>query len=381
MRSRQFRPDVATLDLASMGEQGPRCSWRGNDLMLLGRAIGGIHLDAKGARPWLMNLDALERAFARHDTGFDLGDRDVMLQLAVDAKAAGAEDAAEGLADCIRFPVVTPAEAQRIRPRLSFLAGHQPRVPYEIKSGWDESEHPRHPAGSPGSIGGRFAPKVMAEDPLDRDLRLSRFARALQHVDGISHRLQEMFYEVFEVEGYGRRDPSDTAKPVSAVAGIQKETLAAAKAAGIVPENTDLERLTYHQVATIYRWNAEHEIRRIGGAARYEEFKDPKTAAAIFDTLFSQGHGDGGRAIQKGINETLKRLSDDDLKRLGLPTEIEVDGVVGSRAFRILVALSNGGQASLIRSAIADARREWVKRNPKLRDVQDGWLARIERFR
>lgn len=362
------------IDLSFMSELGPSCAWRGDDLVLMGRAIGGVHRHAKAARPWLMALGELERAFAREDPGFALGDRSVILQMAVDAKAIGADEAAEGFADCVRFPALTPAEAARIRPALTFLAGRQARVQYEIKSDWDESKHPREPAGSSGGIGGQFTSKVMADDPASEDLRMSRFARALAQDGDVSRRQREMFYDVFNAEGFGRRDPAD-----GAVAGIRRSTLDAAKAAGVVSRSVALERLTYQQVVAIYRWSAGNEIRRIGGARRYEEFDDPKDATAIFDTLFAHGHGAGAGMIQEGIKETLERLSDADLKRLGLSTEFEPDGVVGSRTFRILTILANNGQGALLRHWIAEKRRTWVAAKIDAH-LRAGWLARIGRF-
>jgi hypothetical protein len=130
---------------------------------------------------------------------------------------------------------------------------------------------------------------------------------------------------------------------------------------------------------SLYCQTAGNEIGRIGGVRRYEEFDDPKDATAVFDTLFAHGHGVGANAIQKGINETLKRLPAADLKRLGLPTEIALDGAVGSRTFRILMALANNGQGPLLRHWIAEKRRDWVRDNIKAH-LQTGWLARIRRF-
>jgi lysozyme family protein len=184
-----------------------------------------------------------------------------------------------------------------------------------------------------------------------------------------------MFYDVFNAEGFGQRDPAG-----GAIAGIRQSTLDAAKAAGIVPRDTALDRLTYQQVVAIYRWNADNEIGRIGGVRRYEEFDDPKDATAVFDTLFAHGHGVGANAIQEGINETLKRLSDADLKRLGLPSQIDEDRVVGSRTFRILTALANNGHGHLFRQQLAGARARWVKRKIE-EELHTGWFSRIDRFR
>lgn len=344
--------------------------------MLLDRTIGGVRFDGGAAEPWLMRLDRIELAFkSAVNVDFTLGDRATLLQMAVDAMLWDELGAAEAFADLVRFPELNPAEAQRVRRALvPWLVGDNPRVSYKMV-GWDEEAHPRHPAGSPNSTGGEFAPKAMASDPADEAVRMSRFARALQH-GGTSHRQQEMFYEVFNAEGFGQRDPRDLDKPVQAVAGIRQSTLDAAKAAGVVAKSTTLEGLTYRDVVKIYRWNAETEIQAIGGAKRYREFTDAKDAAAVFDTLFAHGHGTGATMIQEGINETLKLLSAADLERLGLPTRIEPDGVLGSRSFRILTILANNGQGALLRSRIGKQRRDWAEDRPD----EAGWLARIRRF-
>lgn len=364
-------------DLSFAVARGPACFWDGRSLKLLGRTIGGIRFNDGESEPWLMRLDRIELAFkSAIDPDFALGDRATLLQMTVDAMLWDEPGAAEAFADLVRFPVLTSTEEHRARRALvPWLVGDNPRISYKLVE-WDEHLHPRHPAGSPNSAGGEFAPKVMASDPADAGLRMTRFARALQREGDVSDRLQSFFYDVFKAEGFGQRDPLHPARPVQAVAGIRQSTLDAAKRAGVVAEETALEKLTYRDVAKIYRWNAESEIRRIGGARRYEEFSDTRDAAAVFDTLFAHGHGTGAMMIQDGINETLKVLSDADLKRLGLPTQIEADGVLGSRTFRILTALANGGQGALLRRSIAEQRRTWAKKQPhKL-----GWFARIRRF-
>ncbi len=372
VRTKSGRPP----DLSFASARGPGCVWQGKSLMLLDRTIGGLRFNDGGPEPWLMRLDRIELAFkSAVDVDFALGDRGTLLQMAVDAMLWDEPDAAEAFADLVRFPTLTPAEAQRVqRSLVPWLAGDNPRVSYKL-IGWDEEAHPRRPAGSPDGTGGEFAPKQMASDPVDEGVRMSRFARELQHADA-SHRQQQMFYEVFNAEGFGQRDPKDLDQPVQAVAGIRQSTLDAAKAAGVVLKSTALERMTYRDVVKIYQWNAESEIARIGGATRYEEFRDAKDATAIFDTLFAHGHGAGAKMIQEGINETLLRLSDADLKRLGLPVKIEADGVLGSRSFRILTILANNGHGTTLRRHIADRRRKWVGN----RKDRQGWLARIARF-
>jgi hypothetical protein len=369
MRSRQTKADAATVDLASMEERGPRCYWQGNDLMLLGRAIGGIHLEAKGARPWLMMLSELERAFARSDPNFDLGDRDVMLQMAVDAKAIGADDVADCLADCVRFPDLTPAEAQRIRPKLSFLAGRQPRVPYEIKSDWDESKHPREPAGSVGSIGGQFTSLPMADDPWHAETSLARFNRALDRYPLVSEKEKEAFRSTFMVEGHGKIDPDG-----GAVAGITLRTLDSMRAPDIVDPNKTRRELTYDDAVVIYHVYLDRELAAIGGIKRFEEIRDQRIATIFFDTLFAHGRTTGGALIQDAINDVLGGLSDADLKRLGLPANVGEDKIVGSVVFRALTVLVESGLGQQLRQRLKERRRKWAKG----RKHEAGWLSRIE---
>lgn len=359
-----------SIDLSFMGERGPCCAWRGDDLMLMGRAIGGVHRHAGAARPWLMSLAELERAFARTDPGFVLGDRRVVLQMAVDAKAIGADEAAEGFADCVRFPALTPAEAACIRPALTFLAGRQPRVQYEIKSDWDESKHPREPAGSPGGIGGQFTSITMADDPGHAETSMARFERALGRNPLVSEKEKDAFRTTFREEGHGKVDSAG-----GAVAGITLRTLDSMRAPDIVDPNKTRRGLTYDDAVVIYHTYLDRELAAIGGIKRFEEIHDQRTATIFFDTLFAHGQPAGAPMIQSAVIETLASIPLAERLRLGLPASLWADRVVGSETFRALVILSNSGYGSRLRENLKQKRRDWADGRPD----EAGWLARIER--
>ena len=97
------RPGVrARPDWSFVALGGPGCRWEGPDLTFLGFALGGIHPPAD---PWLVDLKALSGALQEvYGPRFALGDRDLLLQRAVDAKAEGHRRLAEILAAMIRFP-------------------------------------------------------------------------------------------------------------------------------------------------------------------------------------------------------------------------------------------------------------------------------------
>jgi hypothetical protein len=83
-----------------------------------------------------------------------------------------------------------------------------------------------------------------------------------------------------------------------------------------------------------------------------DNITDPKAAAALVDTLFYQGSGDGAEIIQNAINDVRKAM--------GQPN-IDVDRNVGSGTLAAYQALANDPkQQQALRDAVAARRIEWA---------------------
>jgi hypothetical protein len=336
------------LDLAFMGQTGPRCSWKGDDLVLIGRVIGGVHRSARSTSPWLMRLDHLAAAF----DGTPIGDRDVVLQIAVDAKAIGADEAADGFADCVRFPVLTPAEIERARPRLSWRAGRQPRVAYEMKRIWREEDHPRHPAGSPNSAGGEFALKpasarVSARSPRrEAEPRIERLRRALAARSDLSARERRIYGQIAEEEGVDRKDPVSTA-----FAGILKETLDDAKTRHpSLSQFATPSALSDSAIVTVYKDYFDHVMRTVGGSGAINEIGSDCAAAAYMDTLFRHGRGLGTTLIQRAVLQTWSLYAPAE------PLRMTADGRHGPETFDVFKVLVDAGYGPQLTRRLAELR-------------------------
>lgn len=245
----------------------------------------------------------MQQAFGRD---FDLGDRDVVLQMAVDAKAIGADEVAQGFADCVRFPELDPAAVRRVRPRLSWMVRQQVRVPYEIKRVWREEDHPRHPTGSPARAGGEFALKPLSARTPQRarqapkQTRLARLRVALAKRRDLSGREREIYARIAEEEGVEGKDPGSTA-----FAGILQGTPEDAQR-----RSPSLRRfgtpsaLTDDAIITVYKDHLDDVMQSVGGSRAIDEIGSDCAAAAFMDTLFRHGRGDGAKLLQEAIADT-----------------------------------------------------------------------------
>ena len=86
--------------------RGERCWVDGDLIRLWNSPVGGIRPGGRqGPIPWLIDLSVLEEAMRSvYGLDFRLGDRMPVLQMAVDALAAGDRAYAAELADAVAFP-------------------------------------------------------------------------------------------------------------------------------------------------------------------------------------------------------------------------------------------------------------------------------------
>jgi len=258
----------ARPDWSFVRSGGPGCRWDGPELTFLGSAIGGVH---PIAHPWLIDLKALTGALQEvYGPYFALGDRDLLLQRAVDARSEGDRRLAEILADMIRFPPLSYAARMvavgTLARGLGRRSGFNPRVSYNVAlpPRLSLAFNPWHrPAGSPNSSGGEFTNREgavsVALTRREREENLQRMKEAIDRRHDLSATIREAAIEIFDVEGRGAVDSESGAK-----AGILKSTFADAKRAGV----PDLEHvrqvadLTYDQIVSVYKWHFDSLLKK-----------------------------------------------------------------------------------------------------------------------
>jgi len=145
---------------------------------------------------------------------------------------------------------------------------------------------------------------------------------------GLSENQKTVFREIFAAEGGLARD-GDT------VAGITRNTIDITTdqtniSKGTLPKDlTDEERILVYEAFL----NRKEYFGSVQGIERLDELDDSKAAAALADTLFRHGSGEGTRIIQGAINETAEQV--------GLPVEVDIDGRFGSRTFMMFKRMAN----------------------------------------
>ena len=388
----------ARPDWSFVSSGGPGCRWEGTELTFLGFALGGVH---PPAHSWLIDLKMLTGALQEvYGPRFALGDRDLLLQRAVDANAEGHPRLAGILADMIRFPPLSYAERSVALGTLSRTLGHgrksgfNPRVSYDVAlpPRLSLAFNPFHlPAGSPNGTGGQFTSRegatTVALTRREREENFQRMKDAIARRRDLPAAVREAAIEIFDVEGRGEVDPNSGAR-----AGILGKTFARAKAA--VPSLRHVKRiadLTYDQVVSVYEYVFDDAFRRHGGANRLDSFTDRRTAIAMADTVFAHGPNEGALMLQRAAVTLLKKLAPEERSRLRLPATLSNNAV---ETFDVLLTISNHGRAQAVRTAIADQHRGWVRaeeeeiRKRKLPEEEErrelrkwtGWRPRIRRF-
>lgn len=395
-----LRPGVrARPDWSFVALDGPSCRWEGDELTFLGFALGGVW---PGAHPWLIDLKALTHAMQGiYGPYFRLGDRDLVLQLAVDARAEGKGELADVLAECICFLPLGDAQRMSAVSRLGQSLGRgrksgvNPRISYQVATSprLSLAFNPYHlPAGSPNSTGGQFTNRegatAVALTRREREENLQRMKEAVDRRPDLPAAMREAAIEIFDVEGRGEADPNG-----GAVAGITWDVFVQAKrrVRGLdqVKSRADL---THDQIVSIYEYYFDSRMRDLGGVSRLDDFVDRRTAIAIADTVFAHGSSGGPGVLRAAAESLLLAIAPEDRVRLGLPAMIGKDS---SAALDVLWKLSDDGRARMVRAAIADQRRarirkeeEEIRNSRRLTDVQKrrrlrgltGWYARIKRF-
>jgi hypothetical protein len=387
----------ARPDWSFVRSGGPGCRWEGPELTFLGSAIGGIH---PPAYPWLIALKALAGALQEvSGPRFALGDRDLLLQLAVDARAEGDRRRAEILADMIRFPPFSYAErvvaVGTLSRALGRKSGFNPRISYDVAlpPRLSFAFNPWHrPAGSPDGTGGEFTSRegatTVALTRREREENLQRMKEAIARRPDLPAAVREAAIEIFDVEGRGAIDDSN-----GATAGITRKTLEDAQRAKVAGLNgvRSPSELTHAQIISVYAWYVDKVMVDGGGAWRLDEFADRRTAIALAGTFIAHGWTGGGKMLFDAAERLLGNLDQEQRNRFGLPSHV---GDVGA-ALRVLETLSNSGRAQAVRTAIADQRRIWLERrkeairqNANYSDAEKrrrlnlltGWPKRIARF-
>ncbi|MGQ0663194.1 MAG: hypothetical protein ACT4P2_06325 [Pseudomonadota bacterium] len=180
-----------------------------------------------------------------------------------------------------------------------------------------------------------------------------KFKGAVERDPGLTEAERFSFMETYGAEGGMAVDGSSGAS-----SGITPALMEKAKTDGVIPAGVEKPQdLSPEQRVAVYKWFFDTEIFQAlaGGGARLEDTQNHFTTAAVADTMFRHGRGEGARLIQRAINEVVGSLRD---VPTGQPVGVvRVDGVLGSRTFRAIVELSTGGYGPQLRDALADRRR------------------------
>ncbi len=376
---------------------GASCRWEGDELTFLGFALGGV----RRSQPWLIDLKALTGALQEiYGPRFSLGDRDLVLQLAVDARAEGKRHLADVLADRLRFPHLGYFERASAVGTLSRTLGHgrksgfNPRVSYEVAlpPRLSVAFNPYHlPAGSPGGTGGQFASRggatTVALTRRERDENLQRMKEAIDRRRDLPAAVRDATIEIFDAEGRGAIDSNS-----GAVAGITQIGLTQAKNLGTpglqsVKSPSDLNK---DQIVLVYNVLISDALKESGGSRRLDSFSDRRTAIAIADTVFAHGRARGSGMLAAAARDLLRNLAPEARDRIDPSRDLDTRSTID-----VLETLSNHGLAQEVRTAIADRRRAWVqdkedkiRGNARLSETENreklrrytGWRPRIARF-
>ncbi len=140
----------------------------------------------------------------------------------------------------------------------------------------------------------RHAPRERAEP------RIARLRTALARRRDLSTREQQIYARIAEEEGVDRKDPESTA-----FAGILRDTLRDAQR-----RNPSLRgfhgpsALTDDAIITVYKDYFDEIMQSVGGSRAIDEIDSDCAAAALMDTLFRHGRGDGATLLQQAIADT-----------------------------------------------------------------------------
>jgi hypothetical protein len=185
---------------------------------------------------------------------------------------------------------------------------------------------------------------------------------------GFSPAQQFAYGETFAAEG-GMSVNSQN----GATAGITRSTLNAAKNSGTIPGLDAVHSpsdLSPAQVAAIYQFQTDRNFGTVGGANALNNVGNQYAAAALADTLFWEGSGDGAQTVQQAINRAIVNSGS------SLPGVAE-DGKMGPGTLGAYTALSQDptSQACLL-DALAFERIAWGATQPGPIDT-----TRIDHFR
>jgi hypothetical protein len=290
---RLYAPNAPSERAAFVRDQ--RC-WLDGDLIRLWNApIGGIRIVGRCGRiPWLMDLSVLEGAMRSvYGQRFCLGDRAPLLQMAVDALAAGDRPRASALADAVTFPA--PAYVSTFRSAciqyLSWGPAHRhgnPRIDVEawlsrsrLERKYDPDQ-PRVPRGRPN--GGQWTDGLgPAEEPGNEPITEDEYETAI----ALDESIRTVLAERASLAGHivpvtGKKRPPGRLELITGLAGPFVEALRLLKEMNRLGEaayllnlaNSGLRELLGY-VAPPREWGeivASSEYREFGSAQAFKDF-------------------------------------------------------------------------------------------------------------
>ncbi|MBM3535519.1 MAG: hypothetical protein FJX60_21105 [Alphaproteobacteria bacterium] len=181
--------------------RGERCSLDGDLIRLWTSPVGGIRPNGRRPPiPWLMDLSVLEEAMRSvYGRGFRLGARAPLLQMAVDALAAGDRKRAAELAEAVEFPPPDyPSTFRNACGRyLSWGPAHNRSNPRIDVDAWlarkqlerkYDPDQPRVPRGHPD--GGQWTDDPSVGDREVADLDRLATGEEIQRADDVIRELE-----------------------------------------------------------------------------------------------------------------------------------------------------------------------------------------------
>jgi len=187
-----------------------------------------------------------------------------------------------------------------------------------------------------------------------------KFRNALDAA-GLPPEQKYIYLEIFAAEGGLVHDGST-------VAGITQQALDSAKSATNIygePLYPDLAAaatpgdLTPRQFVTAYGAYFDAALHAASGADALLSVGDPRTAAAIADTLFRSGANGGAAIVQNAVSDVIGGLTPQERQQLGYAMQpIEGTHQLGYPTLGTIADMVQGGYADRLRSAIADLRDE-----------------------
>lgn len=168
--------------------------------------------------------------------------------------------------------------------------------------------------------------------------------------------------EIFAAEGGLARDPDS-----SAFGGITQGTLEDIKKRepGLKDVTRPEQLDTPEKMAAAYRGYLKFTMDRYGGPEMLDTLDQPETAAAVADTLFRHGYGDGHAILKQGAANVMDKMAPEDRRTLGLkPMNTPKDMFDNLRQL--------DGEA--LRDELVKIRKDW-------KDVRRNEHPRIEHFR